>query len=91
MFVGLRYRKMTVEDLWRVRRFLEDKVPLDGSVVPQILWTELREGLVRAVCANDLTRKWVKAQIAASGQGWLAGKKKIHLSTKTGHDSWQVS
>ena len=36
-FVGLRSGKMTGEDLGRVRRFLEDKVPLDGSVVPQIL------------------------------------------------------
>ena len=54
------------EDLGRVRRFLKDKVPLDGSVVPQIFWTELRERLIRVVCANDLTRKWVEAQIAAS-------------------------
>ena len=66
IFVGLRYRKMTGDDLGGVWRFLEDKVPLDGSVVSQILWTELREGLVRVVCANDLTRKWVEAQIAAS-------------------------
>ena len=82
------------EDLGRVRRFLKDKVPLDGSVVPQIFWTELRERLIRVVCANDLTKKWVEAQIAASGQGWMAGKKKylpatlkkIYLSNKTGLD-----
>ena len=59
--IGLRSGKLTGEDLERVRRFLEDKVPLDGSMAPQILWTELREGLIRVICANDLTRKWVEA------------------------------
>ena len=36
-----------------------------------------REGLIRVVCANDFTRKWVEVQIAASGQGWVAGNKNI--------------
>ena len=73
---GLHSGSLTGGDLGWVRNYLEENVPVDGSSSPpQILWTELREGLIRVVCANDHTKRWVEAQIAASGKGWTTGNK----------------
>ena len=77
-FVGLHSGFLTREDLVWVRDYLEEKIPLDGSIDPlQILRTELREGLIRVVCTNDYTKRWIEKQIANSRQGWIAGSRSL--------------
>ena len=77
-FVGVRSKSLTSGDFRWVRYFLEDRLPVGGSAVPpQVQRMELKDGLVKVVCSNDYTKKWVEEQITSFEPGWLAGAKTL--------------